>query len=851
MPFVGLVSLSESVQDRRVSQTNMTAVAIRSPDIERASLHIYLPWYTYLYAIPFLSLYPLWAYAYYFRYDDWIKSEEWTFLECVCLGAGHALSFLVTKWGTGAKAWVETRTARSLEHANCIRIVPAKHRGKGEIVPLLKKDPADVSTYRFSYQRDMYICDASTSPPSLGVSTSEVETLQALYGKNEFKIPIPSFTALFGEHATAPFFVFQIFCVALWCLDEYWYFSLFTLFMLVVFECTVAFQRVRTLTEFRTMSITPYPIQCRRDNTWITVQTDELVPGDLVSVVHANTETAIPADLLLLRGTCIVNEAMLSGESTPLLKESIELREVDERLDVEGVTKGSVLFSGTKVLQAGGADTPDKGALALVLRTGFGTAQGQLVRTMIFSTDRVSANNFESFLFIGFLLIFAIAASWYVWVKGIERGLKKSKLLLDCVLIITSVVPPELRMELSLAVNASLVALSKFGWVGVSAITQAQTAPRTADELFWMNDRTWSRPLGFVRAVIIIIKNRIRVSLMFLVFGFICIVALATPETLSRAYLVGLVNMTAENNTFTPIEFSPQALYTVDQDTQIGLGLGSWAADLSIFDANEFSAYIPEDETEDHDDFFFSGYIYDEENIKLPGLRLQGGCVNFSDNAAEQGATPTSIHTVFSGPDSNSTAYIFLQTTDGTSETKGMVKCTSSFSIGSASLSGGDGTYNSFLRDLTYDVPVHIADPLSAVLGGISNGTVGNRTFESGSILVKQVGYDVTSIDGNISQPSFDIFAEQIWLGVTHMTVGIGLLSSAPSNMSYPVTDLESGRLRSNSFVIWGGYRPSTDSELGSRVAVREYQKRRSWWEDPPQPSEFSDGGRTVSGLAV
>ena len=131
---------------------------------------------------------------------------------------------------------------------------------------------------------------------------------------------------------------------------------------------------------------------------------------------------------------------------------------------LDGALKTVLLFGGTKVLQSSPGEpacTPDGGCLAVILRTGFGTAQGQLVRTMLSSTERVGANNIESFLFIGSLLIFAIAASWYVWVKGIERGLGKSKLL-DCVMIITSVVPPELQMELSLATNASFVALQNY-----------------------------------------------------------------------------------------------------------------------------------------------------------------------------------------------------------------------------------------------------------------------------------------------------------------------------------------------------------------------------------------------------
>lgn len=94
------------------------------------------------------------------------------------------------------------------------------------------------------------------------------------------------------------------------------------------------------------------------------------------------------------------------------------------------------MLSGTSLLIHNGSDgdnsnsssfsaPPDRGCVCLVLRTGFGSTQGGLMRKILFARERVglggsaSSSSNETAMFIALLVFFALIAAGWVLRQGL------------------------------------------------------------------------------------------------------------------------------------------------------------------------------------------------------------------------------------------------------------------------------------------------------------------------------------------------------------------------------------------------------------------------------------------------
>ncbi|EGT45878.1 hypothetical protein CAEBREN_18457 [Caenorhabditis brenneri] len=282
-----------------------------------------------------------------------------------------------------------------------------------------------------------------------GLPEEEVIARRKCYKANTLALPLtPIITILFKE-VLSPFYIFQAFSVALWYTDNYAYYAS-VIVIITVGSAGVACWSTRAQEKrIRTMVGDTIDVEVLRNGKRSIVDGAELVPSDIMILPSHNF--VLPCDCLLMNGTVIVNEAMLTGESVPVTKAS--LREADEcgpEIRLSSEHNRHTLFSGTTVLQT--RNYKGQPVMVRVLRTGFSTLKGQLVRSILYPRPADQDALKDILIFVGVLGIIAIVGFIYTVIMMIRRAESAKHIIIRSLDIITIVVPPALPAAMSVGI---------------------------------------------------------------------------------------------------------------------------------------------------------------------------------------------------------------------------------------------------------------------------------------------------------------------------------------------------------------------------------------------------------------
>ncbi|TMW45112.1 hypothetical protein DOY81_009808, partial [Sarcophaga bullata] len=238
-----------------------------------------------------------------------------------------------------------------------------------------------------------------------------------------------------------PFYVFQIFSVALWFAYDYYYYAC-VIVLMSVFGITMSIVQTKKNQDAlrETVHNTGTALIVSEKGETQELPTQCLVPGDIIEIPSSGC--TMQCDAVLLSGNCILDESMLTGESVPVTKTPLPSKR-DVIFDKKEHARHT-LFCGTKVIQTRLIGT-DK-VLAIVINTGNITAKGGLIRSILYPPPVDYKFEQDSYKFIEFLGLIALIGFIYTLVSKILRNVDPVKIAVESLdlIYITIVVPPAL-----------------------------------------------------------------------------------------------------------------------------------------------------------------------------------------------------------------------------------------------------------------------------------------------------------------------------------------------------------------------------------------------------------------------
>ena len=165
----------------------------------------------------------------------------------------------------------------------------------------------------------------------------------------------------------------------------------------------------------------------------------------------------VPGDIILLKGQVVVDEASLTGESLPVVKNTMP--NSTDQFSLEKF-KNNVVFAGSNILVVNEDKNLDF-ALGLVYSTGFSSTKGDLFKTLLFPKSLHFQFYSDSWKFLGVLAVIGLIAFINRVIDQMKNGIPFWTTLLTSADILTIAVPPSLPLVLTVGVVLAVERLKK------------------------------------------------------------------------------------------------------------------------------------------------------------------------------------------------------------------------------------------------------------------------------------------------------------------------------------------------------------------------------------------------------
>lgn len=298
----------------------------------------------------------------------------------------------------------------------------------------------------------------NTSEVIIGSNPDILDQNSFFFGKNLIQVSKSSYAKLFVEEVLHPFNIFQFFSIFIWIYEDYFLYA-FTIFLLSAISIGITLRETYNNNEkLRLISLFKCTVKVLIDSKIIEMESDKLVPGNVIAL--DSFYDICPCDLVLVRGDAIVDESLLTGESTPVSKISYTLStDSGKFFDISEVPPSSKIFCGTRILRA--RETLTKPALGLVLKIGFETEKGQLIHSILFQKPinfTFYSDSLKYICILGIVAFLGFIVSIYNQIRLNSTFYYIFSRALD---LITVVVPPALPATMSIGTVFSLSRLKK------------------------------------------------------------------------------------------------------------------------------------------------------------------------------------------------------------------------------------------------------------------------------------------------------------------------------------------------------------------------------------------------------